>query len=651
MLVTLLYRLFMQRSPLLVGCLLLATGARQLRVVAADNCLATGSPTLRWATRNSMLVAPVNLHYDYEELASPLSARLLPDGFAVELPSDYTGGFSFKAVDDSDDPSGNGEEYVLRRMMIRRAQLGSQVLPHSYEVALLHKLKGGDTWANVLVPVEVVNEGSSVSLLGVLEHSTLPTSVGQESYVLTHASTVLKVNEVFKGADFLHFWRGMGTQCDNTTHARFLMRSKSVTAEWELGHLLEPMLQLLDKVEPEVPSGDVWVLNTCSPSGTCTTNVAQTPQEAESHQAETDLLRQQAEAEVKEREELLQTAMDSGSSIQVEAAAKDLQSATDELEQITKYAGTVSNMTSRGAVAVWDADKDAVDTDTSTNSSTTNNQTQALIALHNKLAMPEISSTDCSAMRQSPVAIQTQKVVDPGLISPDFREPIGFKSSAEAASSLVQVQRLHNALRILPEGGASASSNPMPMGAVLAQHLAQGVSYVDVHAPGQHAVDGAVTAAEVQIVHVPVGSRSAVSLAVRLSVTDDDVDNDWLESILPNVLQESSTGEMAPLALLHPALEAGRIERYFRYDGTETMPPCRETAWYVLEEPGCISSRQLAALRDALGQQGPPAMFRAGAVVMGAQTLIAKVQPSAGLRGRLASKRKVGAGDLPKLRV
>eukprot|EP00971_Amphidinium_carterae_P003007 59043-Amphidinium_carterae.1 len=29
-----------------------------------------------------------------------------------------------------------------------------------------------------------------------------------------------EVNEVFKGADFLHFWRGMGTQCDNTTHAR-----------------------------------------------------------------------------------------------------------------------------------------------------------------------------------------------------------------------------------------------------------------------------------------------------------------------------------------------------------------------------------------------------------------------------------------------
>mmetsp|Transcript_10365 Transcript_10365/g.18551 ORF Transcript_10365/g.18551 Transcript_10365/m.18551 type:complete len:652 (+) Transcript_10365:220-2175(+) len=651
MLVTLLYRNSIGRLPSpLVVVWLLAAG---LRLAAAGSCVPTGAPTLRWATRNPMLVAPVSLHFDYDTLASPLSARLLPDGLAIEMPDDYTGGFTFKAADDSEDPSGNGEEYVLQRMMIRRAQLGAQVLPHSYEVALLHKLVGGSTWANVLVPVEVVNSGTSVSLLSVVEHSDLPTNIGQESYVLTHASQLLKVNEVFQDADFLHFWRAMGTQCGNLTQARFLMRSKAVSAEWELGHLLEPMLQLLDKVDPELVSGDAWVMNTCSPSGQCTTNVAQTPEEAQTYQANTEQLREQAEAEVKEREQLLQAAMATGNNAQVEAAAKDLQAATDELAQITKYATTVSNQTSSGQSAVWDADKDAVITDTSSNSSSTGNQTQALISLHNKLATPELSSTDCSAMRQSPVAIQTQKVVDPGMISPDFREPIGFKSSA---TSPVQVQRLHNALRISPQPGASSTSNPMPMGAVLAQRLAQGVSYVDVHVPGQHAVDGELTAAEVQIVHIPSGSRPAASLAVRLSVTDEDMDNEWLESIIPNILDSqeessSSMGEMAQLTLLHPALEAGRIERYFRYDGTETTPPCRETAWYILEEAGYISSRQLAALREALGNPGAPALFRAGPVVMGAQTLIAKVQPSSGLRGRLTSKRKVGAGDMPKIRV
>mmetsp|Transcript_30132 Transcript_30132/g.70277 ORF Transcript_30132/g.70277 Transcript_30132/m.70277 type:complete len:666 (+) Transcript_30132:242-2239(+) len=646
----------------LLAALLVALARWPLAHAADANCPPTGSPTLRWATKNDMLVAPVNLHFGYAEITNPLSARLLDEGLVVEMPKDYAGGFAFQAADNSSDttPSGSGEEYRLKRLVVRRAQLGSQVIPHTYEVSLLHQLVDGDQWANVLVPIEVVNQGVSTSLLSVVEHTTLPTSVGEEVYVLTHSSQILKVNEAFDSANFLHFWRAMGTQCDSTTHARFLMRTNSMMVEWEIGHLLEPMLQALDKVEPEIVSGDVWTVNTCTAGGTCTNVVAKSPEEAETRQGEVEQLREQAEQEVEERTKLFQDAQAAGNADMVAAAARDLQAATDELAQVKQYVTSVSDRHSRALEAVWDADKDAkTDANSTTNHSQTGNVTQALIALHSKLFLPVASSSDCLAMRQSPVAIQSKKAVDPGQIDPQLREPIGFKADLMGGNGLhTQVQKLAWGARVLPKDSRNSSTSHMPMGAVLAQHLAQGVSYVDVHVPGQHAIDGSVSAAEVHIVHIPPSDHPAVVFAVRLGVAEDDERNPWIASILPGLASsrdaQASWEGVAPLSLLHPALEAGRIERYFHYDGTLTTPPCRETHWYIIEEPGTISQRQLAALRDVFGEQGPPQMFKAGAVVLGSQSILSKVAP-ASLRGRGGSsgKRKLQAlgGETIRLRV
>lgn len=311
----------------------------------------------------------------------------------------------------------------------------------------------------------------------------------------------------------------------------------------------------------------------------------------------------------------------------------------------------------------------------SANATATGTNASALVATHahTSPAAATRSGTDCRALGLSPAAITTKHAVNPETVAKYVKEPIRFTSArtvttqVTADGSLVTADgqedelahkgsplRLHNNggehLRVtVPLDADLALGGPhiWPFGALISSDEERRISYVEVHVPGEHEIDGVAAAAEIQLVHLPVGNASSTRPAVAVALLLDEVpegSNPWIEPLLralPAINEDQTVQGEASLVSLHPAMHRGTARHYFRYDGTLTRVPCRRAEWYIVREHGTIAGQQLSALRRVLphAEDRPPTTFTpSGPVAEGVQSFI-EVTEAPGGRAPPASLR------------
>jgi carbonic anhydrase len=327
------------------------------------------------------------------------------------------------------------------------------------------------------------------------------------------------------------------------------------------------------------------------------------------------------------------------------AAYNDLKAAASQRVSSEANVAEVKTFADEAANSKWDQNapsKAAVQTGSNT--------TKAAASL-TEFSREQEQGTNCNALGQSPVDIDSKRVVDASSLSSALIEPLAFRymspSNNERQGARLRLSKRGRHLRVAVPPG----STEWPLGGVLSSGILRGVSYVDIHVPGEHSVDGHVPAAELQLVHESAGGKPAVAVAVPLELSSDSSSadyagaNEWLKPLLAALPEKKGAQEVLgePLALLHKAFSSGATSDYYRYDGSLTKPPCLLTEWFVLQEPGHLSRRQLADLSAALGvdissqgakQRGPS--FLTSLVMRGSPHLVSQVT-SGSLTSKLSS--------------
>lgn len=326
------------------------------------------------------------------------------------------------------------------------------------------------------------------------------------------------------------------------------------------------------------------------------------------------------------------------------AAYQDLQSAASELVSVKAQVAEMTKFATQAAASHWDMNKPSGAAAVSTVSVSSEGATkQSKAGTDQPPASLVQERSDCHALGLSPVDIDSKRVFDPtAALSSTLIEPLSFRymSQSDKGGHLQLSHRGHHLRVAVPSG-----SSEWPLGGVLSSGVLRGVSYIDIHVPGEHSVDGRIPAAELQLVHESVGDKPAMAVAVPLQLREEA--NPWLTTLLAKLPEKKAAQDIIgqPLGLLHSALLQGSTSNYYRYDGSLTKPPCQSTEWFVLEEPGHISPQQLMQLGAALGvdvnpekmwqQRGPS--FMTSLVMKGSPRLVNQVQGS-GLENLVARR-------------
>lgn len=611
-------------------------------------CMARAGSSYRWPLENKGLVAPVQVEFSYMEYGAPIQALLTQSSISMQLPGDYLGGFvleEFLASNITVSP----EAYRLVRIEIRKPGKNVpghlQQLPHGLEVALVHQEVGGDRWANVVVGVEVVSGADSdVDLLTpMLTGSSMPARIGDSGILFSNPGSIMDLNPVWYNATFLHFWGKLPTDCGALADTRFFMRTATMPTIQATYDTLLRALQLSPDAAPLVASDDAWLVQACPSGSTC---ARLTPLDPAKDLAQYQQMQSIAVQELRERRHILDDALGDleiqkkGALERAYSARDDLRSAESQLQSLTDKVSSMKTQAALVGSSVWDSKAPGgslvIRHNTSAVGTGIPNGTSLISS---DSGLPASASETCDSAGRSPIDVDTEDVIDPTLVSRSLLEPLQFKLSGLStnASLIVPpllIENFGNRLRITAPHSAKGIAGG-PLGAIVANGLMQGVSYIDVHIPGEHAIDGQVAAMELQLFHQPVESgKPLVAVALRFDAQDGDHggDNAWLGPIADaQPLAELRHAAGRPLAELHRVLAEGSTTAYFRYDGTATSPPCRAAQWLVVRDAGKVSGRQLASLKGVL--PGSPtdgegrARFRARPVALGTQRLVSRVVP------------------------
>ncbi|XP_051539296.1 carbonic anhydrase 14 isoform X2 [Myxocyprinus asiaticus] len=209
---------------------------------------------------------------------------------------------------------------------------------------------------------------------------------------------------------------------------------------------------------------------------------------------------------------------------------------------------------------------------------------------------------NCRGISQSPINIDTHKVIyDPRLTSIKLE---GYDLSGSPAIALIN------------NGHTLQLSLPNSM------HIVRGFDHVYVAAqlhfhwgtkevPGsEHTIDNIHFPAEIHVVHynskyanLSEAASKADGLAVLggfIGVGLHENDNyDKILSALTDISTEKSNTEIPGFDIRH--LLPNSLERFYRYNGSLTTPPCFQTvSWTLFNDTITVSRRQLAALEDTL---------------------------------------------------
>lgn len=586
-----------------------------------QNAQATGSRSYRWPVANPALVAPVKLQFDYPIYSNPLEAEFTGEVLALPTPVEYLGGFSI--ITSSGTGSNSTEQYVLRRIELRKPgkvpEGIGQVLPHVMEVALVHEQVGGPHWANVIVPFTVSAESTYDMLFPLVFGATMPMDMGQREPMLLSGAQELNLNAGFGNCTFHHQWTTLPTDCiGKTVTARQFMRSKTLNIGFETYNLLMTTLANAPDFPPLQSAPITWIIDTCPAGGTCT--VSEIPNLV-TLLSEARTLQSQAVAELRERKALMDQAYnnlingtgDAAELYKIAVSARaDLATAHSEMQSVAHYTSELEGWSNQSQGANWDADAPQVTPAPAAAAVASTTAVPSATGAGASLLSQASTPSDCSALQLSPVDIDMAQVVDPGTISPELREPLAFMWDRTLPDAPLRVAVQQGRLR----ARAAPDSHSSPLGAIVVGGRERKISYAELRVPGEHAVNGQAGVAELQLVHSPPSGAAwpAVALSLRFQVGRQD--NPWVEALLQRGRFFSASEvdvQGAQVGEVHALLAQGSMERYFRYDGTLTSPPCVSTQWFVVEEPGVLTQRQLTALFQLLTPAAPPAPKKGGA--------------------------------------
>jgi carbonic anhydrase len=621
-------------------------------VACADqNQIAAMGDFWRWPTPNPGMASPVNVVYNYPVYKSPLAAAFDGKAITIDLPSDYGAEAGF-FLGTSGIAAASDEKYGLTRLEIRKpakayAGLG-QALPHVMEMVAIHRGQNVNNWANVVIPFQVSTSGRDMDIIGAaINGEELPNRIGQTGHVLKSAVNQLILEPAFANATFSEFWgKAPVAGCASATNldVRYFLRSQVLAIGVDTFQQLSDALEDVAEEEPVEPKVVSWLI------GTCQTNVSKcelvTPKDMNAELAELQKSQGQAVSEQRAKKADLDSKLAllqanqgmpaTPASIQeyndASAAFDELHNAAMELTSVTAQVSTATQQAQQASSNTWDENKPSLV------------QTSLLQAVKDAGKKQE-QRNDCSALGQSPVDIDSKRVIDPTTLSSALIEPLGFRymslSEVGDKGARFELSNRGRHLRV----AVPQDSTQWPLGGIISRGILAGVSYVDIHMPGEHSVDGRVPAAELQLVHESMNGKPAMALAVPLELHDEA--NDWLKPVLAATSQKNASKEVMglPMGLLHTAFLSGSTSKYFRYDGSLTKPPCLNAEWFLLEEPGHISTEQLSQLAATLGvnanadrleQRGPA--FMTSLVMKGSPHLVNQVKAASGAENLLASR-------------
>jgi carbonic anhydrase len=129
------------------------------------------------------------------------------------------------------------------------------------------------------------------------------------------------------------------------------------------------------------------------------------------------------------------------------------------------------------------------------------------------------------------------------------------------------------------------------------------------HSPSEHQIEGQPQAMECHFVHQTDDSEALLVLAVFLQLGQN---NDVLEPLwahLPMTIGETYRDRDTTIdaSQLLPA----RLDRLYRYDGSLTTPPCRESVtWLLCADPLTVSIAQVDRFTQAIPANARPVQAR-----------------------------------------
>lgn len=581
--------------------------------------------------QNPALVAPVLLDYDVQEYRSPLMASLADGALVVSAPADITANFNLTYV------SSNGtdapQKYILQSIFLRKpaivAEGTKQELSHELEVVLVHReVTGTGYFANIVVPVEVSAEPGLDLLAPLVNQADLPTEVGETQPVLVTNLLPLKLQHVYQGVSFQHFWGEITTSCnESTAGARVLMRNATMATSKPVLEKILKSLEWTPSVVPVIPPAQTWMVQPCPRGGTCSLPAA------------TDLTSQLTEAsQVLKQDtsklEEAKKAMDGSllgltsniSNVSNDAYTlairrrDDLRNAEAAVDGASRTVSTLQEQINSAKAAVWDSNAPAQTSPSVSSTTVASRSNQTTTTTTTSSISPAVAATPsflegsvhlqaCNDGAASPLEVDLAQVEHVDATAAGAAEALLFwrlsatpsrPADAAAAETAAEAPRL----RMANLGDRLRISGDKPIMVLLVHGKELPISFADISVPGEHSISGRRADAEIQLVHLPADPTQA--LAVALLMDDGgDASNVWLQHMaaLPRAGEVAQVQGSDPMSM-HPAFSRGVAGHYYRYSGRLQKSKCAHVRWNILEERGHISTQQLLELRQVLQ---PPA--------------------------------------------
>ena len=124
------------------------------------------------------------------------------------------------------------------------------------------------------------------------------------------------------------------------------------------------------------------------------------------------------------------------------------------------------------------------------------------------------------------------------------------------------------------------------------------------HHPSEHLISGLAFEMEAHFVHQSQATEDLVVLAVLMS--EGDI-NRALAEIWQRIPPSNRQTEVSDLIINACDLLPQNIDRYYRYSGSLTTPPCSENVtWLVLKQPVEISKSQRDRFLQVIGTNARP---------------------------------------------
>jgi len=142
---------------------------------------------------------------------------------------------------------------------------------------------------------------------------------------------------------------------------------------------------------------------------------------------------------------------------------------------------------------------------------------------------------------------------------------------------------------------------PGPFGYITLSGVKYNSVAMVVHSPSEHAVNGQLAAAELQLMYQQEGATGTQGAAVISVLYEIGNEDPLLKSFgLPGLAPLSTKGTMPIIGAVNvsTSLAAYLQGGFYSYIGSLTTPPCSENVqWFVLSTQGTVSAAQVAAFK------------------------------------------------------